>query len=39
MLRKKSRRSVRLLSYAITTWLALPAYTAWASEAASGGEY
>ena len=37
MLRKQSRRSVRLLSYAITTWLALPAYTAWASEAASGG--
>ena len=28
---------MRLLSYAITTWLALPAYTAWASEAASGG--
>ena len=29
MTRKMRRRSLQLLSYAITAWLALPAYTAW----------
>ena len=37
MVRKKSQRSLRLLSYAISAWLALPAYTAWADDGAQGG--
>ncbi len=37
MIKKKGRRSLQLLSYAITAWLALPAYTAWADDGAQGG--
>ncbi|EHG20720.1 hypothetical protein HMPREF9334_01616 [Selenomonas infelix ATCC 43532] len=37
MVRKKSQRSLRLLSYAISAWLALPAYTAWADDGTRGG--
>ena len=37
MVRKKSQRSLRLLSYAISAWLALPAYTAWADDGTQGG--
>lgn len=35
MIRKKSRRSLRLLSYAITAWLSMPA-AAWAAESQPG---
>ena len=37
MIKKKGQRSLRLLSYAITAWLALPAYTAWADDGTQGG--
>ena len=37
MVRNKSQRSLRLLSYAISAWLALPAYTAWADDGTQGG--
>ena len=37
MVRKKSQRSLRLLSYAISAWLALPAYTAGADDGPRGG--
>ena len=37
MVRKKSQRSLRLLSYAISAWLALPAYTAWADDGTQRG--
>ena len=37
MVRKKSQRSLRLLSYAISAWLTLPAYTAWADDGTQGG--
>ena len=37
MTRKMRRRSLQLLSYAITAWLAMPAYTAWADAGTQGG--
>ena len=37
MTRKMRRRSLQLLSYAITAWLAMPAYTAWADDGTQGG--
>lgn len=37
MIRKKRQHSKRLLSYAISAWLALPAYTAWADETGQEG--
>lgn len=37
MTRKMRRRSLLLLSYAITAWLAMPAYTAWADDGTQGG--
>ena len=37
MVRKRSKRAQRLLSYAITAWLTLPAYTAWADDGTQGG--
>lgn len=37
MVRKKSKRSRRLLSYAITAWLTLPAYSAYADDGTQGG--
>jgi len=37
MVRNRSQRSLRLLSYAISAWLALPAYTAWADDGTQGG--
>ena len=37
MTRKTRRRSLQLLSYAITAWLAMPAYTAWADDGTQGG--
>ena len=36
MIRRKGRRPLRLLSYAITAWLALPAYTAFADDGSTG---
>ena len=36
MMRKKGRHSLRLLSYAVTAWLALPAYTVWADDGTGG---
>ena len=35
-MRKKGRHSLRLLSYAVTAWLALPTYTVWADDGAGG---
>ena len=35
-MRKKGRHSLRLLSYAVTAWLALPAYTVWADDGTGG---